>query len=139
LSVNHSQTAGNIELHVSHLSISPSGIGLSYETISPEEEYLQTEAQYLEFRITDQNGEEITSYSGGSLGTTKNGLIHFRGKKLFDPIGEDVKQLTITPYLKLPSGGGGVQFDEDGNKMKLDMDVSQFEDVEFKSFTVELP
>ncbi|SFP64729.1 DUF4179 domain-containing protein [Salibacterium halotolerans] len=140
--VNHNQTAGNIDLHVSDMSISSSGISLNYKTVSPAPEsgrIGRIPAQYLEFHITDENGEEVTSYSGGSSGTKKNGSIHLTGNKLFDPIGENVQQLTITPYLKLPSDGGGVKLEQDGNKTALNGDISELKNVEFDPFTVEAP
>ncbi|MFE4243261.1 hypothetical protein [Peribacillus butanolivorans] len=38
----------------------------------------------------------------------------------FDPISEDIKELTITPYLALPTDGGGVELDENGEYRELD-------------------
>ncbi|MGE7691233.1 DUF4179 domain-containing protein [Lysinibacillus sp. NPDC097214] len=138
--VNHQQQAEGIQLDVSKISLSPSGIALDYKaTEKGSIDNPQLSASFIEFRITDQNGKEITSHSGGGEGHFDNGVWNFSSIKSFDPISEDVQKLTITPYLALPSDGGGVQMDKDGVETKIPFDKSALKEVKFQPFTVEVP
>ncbi|MFJ7886758.1 DUF4179 domain-containing protein [Lysinibacillus xylanilyticus] len=126
--VSHQQQAEGIQLGVSKIILSPSGIALDYKaTEKGTIDNSQVGASYIEFRITDQNGKEITSHSDGGEGHFDNGVWNFSSTKFFDPISKDVQKLTITPYLMLPSGGGGVQT------------KSSLKEVKFQPFTVEVP
>lgn len=138
--VNHQQQVEGIQLDVSKISLSPTGIALNYKagekgTIDNP----QVSASFIEFHITDQNGKEITSHSGGGDGHFDNDVWNFSSIKSFDPISDDVQKLTITPYLALPSGGGGVQIDKDGAETKIPFDKSALKEVKFQPFTVEVP
>lgn len=138
--VNHHQQADGIQLDVSKISLSPSGIALDYKASEKGTiDNPQVGASFIEFRITDQNGKEITSHSGGGEGHFDNGIWDFSSIKSFDPILDDVQKLTITPYLMLPSGGGGVQVDKNGTETKIPFDKSSLKEVKFQSFTVEIP
>ncbi|MFF2793910.1 DUF4179 domain-containing protein [Lysinibacillus xylanilyticus] len=138
--VNHQQQAEGIQLDVSKISLSPSGIALDYTaTEKGTIDNSQIGASFIEFRITDQNGKEITSHSGGGEGHFDNGVWNFSSTKSFDPISVDVQKLTITPYLMLPSGGGGVQIDKDGAETKIPFNKSSQKEVKFQPFTVEVP
>lgn len=138
--VNHQQQAEGIQLDVSKISISPSGIALDYKaTEKGTIDNSQVGASFIEFHITDQSGKEITSHSGGGEGHFDNGVWNFSSTKSFDPISDDVQKLTITPYLMLPSGGGGVQTDKDGTETKIPFDKSSLKEVKFQPFTVEVP
>ncbi|KMY32492.1 hypothetical protein ACZ11_10240 [Lysinibacillus xylanilyticus] len=138
--VNHQQKAEGIQLDVSKISFSPSGIALDYKaTEKGTIDNSQVGASFIEFRITDQNGKEITSHSGGGEGHFDKGVWNFSSTKSFDPISVDVQKLTITPYLMLPSGGGGVQINKDGTETKIPFDKSSLKEVKFQSFTVEVP
>jgi len=138
--VNYQQQAEGIQLDVSKISLSPSGIALNYKaTEKGTIDNPQVGASFIEFRITDQNGKEITSHSGGGEGHFDNDVWNFSSIKSFDPISDDVQQLTITPYLALPSGGGGVQIDQDGVETKIPFDRSALKEVNFQSFTVDVP
>ena len=138
--VNHQQQADGIQLNVAELSLSPSGVGISFEASEKGSiSNPQLEASYIEFRMTDERGQEITSHSGGFRGNFYDGVWVFGGKKTFDPIATDVKELTITPYLSLPSGGGGVAFNEHGEETEIKFDASSLKEVEFQPFTVTLP
>ncbi|KOP80144.1 hypothetical protein AMS59_01675 [Lysinibacillus sp. FJAT-14745] len=138
--VIHQQQAEGIQLDVSKISFSPSGIALDYKaTEKGTIDNSQVGASFIEFRITDQNGKEITSHSGGGEGHFDKGVWNFSSTKSFDPISNDVQKLTITPYLMLPSGGGGVQMDKDGTETNIPFDKSSLKEVKFQSFTVEVP
>lgn len=138
--VNHQQQAEGIQLDVSKISLSPSGIALDYKASEKGTiDNSQVGASFIEFRITDQNGKEITSHSGGGEGHFENGVWNFSSIKSFDPISNDVQKLTITPYLMLPSDGGGVQMDKDGIETKIPFDKSSLKEVKFQPFTVEVP
>lgn len=64
--VNYQQQAEGIQLDVSKISLSPSGIALDYKaTEKGTIDNPQVGASFIEFRITDQNGKEITSHLGG--------------------------------------------------------------------------
>lgn len=138
--VNHQQQAEGIQLDVSKISFSPSGIALDFKaTEKGTLDNAQVSASFIEFRITDQNGKEITSHSGGGEGHFDKGVWNFSSTKSFDPISEGVQQLTITPYLSLPSGGGGVKMDKDGVETEVPFDQSSLKEVKFQPFTVEVP
>ncbi len=138
--VNHQQQAEGIQLDVSKISLSPSGIALDYTaTEKGTIDNSQIGASFIEFHITDQNGKEITSHSGGGEGHFDNGVWNFSSTKSFDPISDVVQKLTITPYLMLPSGGGGVQIDKDGAETKIPFNKSSLKEVKFQPFTVEVP
>lgn len=138
--VNHQQQAEGIQLDVSKISFSPSGIALDYKaTEKGTIDNSQVGASFIEFRITDEHGKEITSHSGGGEGHFDNGVWNFSSIKSFDPISGGVQKLTITPYLSLPSGGGGVQMDKNGVETEIPFDHSSLKEVKFQSFTVEVP
>ncbi|OXS74819.1 hypothetical protein B1B04_07950 [Lysinibacillus sp. KCTC 33748] len=138
--INHQQQAEDIQLDVSKISFSPSGIALDYKaTEKGTIDNAQVGASFIEFRITDQNGKEITSHSGGGEGHFDNGVWNFSSTKSFDPISDGVQKLTITPYLSLPSGGGGVEIDKDGVETEIPFDPSSLKEVKFQPFSVEVP
>lgn len=134
--VHHQQQVEGIQLDVSKISLSPSGIALDYKaTEKGTIDNPQVGASFIEFRITDQNGKEITSHSGGGEGHFDKDVWNYSSIKSFHPISDDVQQLTITPYLALPSGEGGVQ----GVETKISFDRSALKEVNFQSFTVDIP
>ncbi|KOS60297.1 DUF4179 domain-containing protein [Lysinibacillus agricola] len=138
--VSHQQQAEGIQLDVSKISFSPSGIALDYKaTEKGTIDNPQVGASFIEFRITDEHGKEITSHSGGTEGHFDNGVWKFSSTKSFDPISDVVQKLTISPYLSLPSGGGGVQMDKDGTETEIPFDKSSLKEVKFQPFTVEVP
>lgn len=138
--VNHKQEVDGIEMHISDLTLSEGGLALNVESNEKGERdsghYLR--AGNIEFHITDEQGKEILSHSGKVKGAYRFGKWYFSSKKIFDPISKDVKELTITPYLILPTDGGGVVLDQDGNGKSIKIDYSKLKNVEFKSFTVKI-
>jgi len=138
--VHHQQQAGDIQLDVSKISLSPSGIALDYKaTEKGTEDNPHIGASFIEFRITDEHGKEITSHSGGGEGHFDNGVWNFSSTKSFDPISDDVQKLMITPYLMIPSGGGGVHVDLAGVETKIPFKKPSAKEVKFQPFTVEVP
>ncbi|MCA0171024.1 hypothetical protein [Bacillus sp. RAR_GA_16] len=47
--------------------------------------------------------------------------------------------MTITPYLALPTGGGGVEIDENGGKKELGFNKDSLKPVDFDPFTLKIP
>lgn len=135
VAIDHQQQAGGIDLTVSDLKMGPTRALITFHTISKEDNWLSS---FLEFKVVDERGNEIKSYSGGSQGELIGEKVYTTGSHFFDPISDDVKELTFIPYLDLPADGGGVEIDEDGNKTELEFELSQGEDIQFDSFTVPL-
>lgn len=133
--VAHTQTVDGIQLIVTDMSISKTGISLNYVGEETGVEFGESRGQYMEFHIVDQDGNEISGITGGSSSEMKDGKIVHRSLKYFDPIDSDVTALTITPYLSIPSSGGGVN--EYGDHFNID--YSGIKPVQFESFTVEIP
>ncbi|NEU32341.1 DUF4179 domain-containing protein [bacterium LRH843] len=136
VAIDHEQKAGGIDLHVTDVKISPAGLLFTFQAESEKMDYL---ASYLEFKAVDEEGNEIVSHSGGSEGHINKGKEHVTGNRLFDPVDAHVKQLTITPYLMLPTDGGGIEFDQDGNEKEIEFKSRKGEEIEFESFIVQLP
>ncbi|MGE7110117.1 DUF4179 domain-containing protein [Lysinibacillus sp. NPDC047702] len=138
--VNHQEIVDNIQLEVSKMSISPTGIALDYQAIEKGTiDNPQVSSAFMEFHITDENGKEVTSYSGAGKGQFEDDKWKFSSTKNFDPISIDVQKLIVTPYLSLPTGGGGVQMNEDGTETEIPFDGSSLKEVKFQSFTIEVP
>ncbi|MFJ6208707.1 DUF4179 domain-containing protein [Lysinibacillus sp. NPDC092081] len=138
--VNHQQQAEGIQLDVSKISLSPTGIALDYKaTEKGTIDNPHIGASFIEFRMTDEHGKEITSHSGGSEGHFDNGAWDFSSTKSFAPITDDVQKLIITPYLVIPSGGGGVSVDVAGVETKIPFKKPSVKEVKFQPFTVEVP
>ena len=65
--------------------------------------------------------------------------IVFNSRKQFDPLDSNVTELTITPYLVIPSDGGGVEIDENGKEKEVEFKRDSIRPVEFDSFKVKIP
>jgi len=139
IAVNHSQSVDGVDLKVSELSISPTGLSLSYESSEDETDFELSRGGNIEFKVVDQDGNEITGHSGGASGELVKNKIVFKSNKHFDPIDSHVSELTITPYVVIPSGGGGVEVDENGNEKELEYKGDMIQPVEFESFKVRIP
>ena len=135
----HSQQAEGVDLFVEDIKIGHAGFLIRYEAASKEHQDLTT---LVEFRVVDPLGNEL-AVSGGSKengnedGFFEEGRVY--GTRLFDAVDEQIKELTIIPYLQIPKQGDWKETDSEGNW--IDVDVSQFEgiDIKFDSFTVTLP
>lgn len=138
VTINQTQQAGNIGLNISNLEINPVGLRITYSTVVEENEW--PTGAYIKFKAIDSSGNELgVSSEGGGHGEHVNGKIYAKGNSLFEPIDETVTELTITPYLDVPSGGGGVEFDASGNETPIEFEPHEGENIEFESFTVTLP
>lgn len=137
--VNHHETMDGIQLDIPEFSYGDSGASISM--ISSEDARLADEgldrASEIEFRIEDQDGNELKSHSGGVGGERINERIVYTSNKHFDPIDSGVTELTITPYLSR-STGSGVEVDENGAETQLEYKVNSDEPVEFSSFKVKI-
>lgn len=138
IAVNHSQTVDGLELTVPELSISDTGISIVYESSENETDFELSRGGNIEFLVVDQDGNEITTYSGGATGELINEKIVFKSNKHFDPIDNSVTELTITPHLVIPTGGGGVEVDEDGVERELEFKGDSIRPIKFDPFTVKI-
>ena len=103
-----------------------------------EDALLQQLSNVIEFRIKDDMGNEIVHNTGSSFGSSEEGTIYIEGNDIFNPISEDVKELTISPYFNLPKEGKITEIDEEGNEMILDLKQFENSELSFDSFTVSL-
>lgn len=62
----------------------------------------------------------------------------YTSNKQFDPIDDDVTELIVTPYLSLPTGGGGVE-DNNGEQKQLKFKGDSLKKIKFDSFKVKIP
>ena len=100
VTVNHTQQAGGIGLNIPNLEISPVGLRLTYNTVLEENEFLF--GAFMTFKVVDSLGNElVVSSEGGGHAEAVNDKIYAKGNSLFEPIDDNVTELTITPYLDL--------------------------------------
>ena len=132
VALNHTQTAGSVELSVPDVKMHPGGLYFNFQAVAKENNHFTTN---IDFKIVDNAGNEIISRSGPTQSKSVKGFEHTSGYRLFDPISDDVNELTITPYLDLPTGGGGV----DSNGTEIEFEPYTGEAIEFESFTVKIP
>jgi len=133
--LQHKQTVDGIQLTVTEVSISKTGVSVSFVSSEKESDFNKTRGHYIDFRVVDQDGNKLTNLSGGVTGERMKDTIVYKSTKQFDPIGSNVTELTITPYLVIPSSGRGV----DENGKYIEKDYSAVKDVKFESFTVKIP
>lgn len=137
--VQHSQTVDGLTLNVTELSFSETGLSIAYESSEEETDFEISRGGNIEFLVVDQDGNEITGHSGGATGERVEDRIEFKSSKQFDPVGSHVTELTITPYLVIPSDGGGVEIDANGNETELEYKGDSIQPVDFDSFKVKIP
>lgn len=136
--ISHSEKVDGIDLTVTELTLSETGVSISFQSSEEGTEFELSRASYIEFLMVDQDGNEITSHSGGVTGKKLKNRLVFKSDKQFDPIDSKVTELTITPYLELPTDGGGVEYNEDGKPMELEFKGGSLQPVEFQSFKVKI-
>lgn len=137
--IEHTETVDGLELTITEISVSPTGLSIAYESVEEETDFDLSRGGYIDFHVVDQDGLEITGYSGGTYGELENDKIVHESRKQFDPLEEHVTQITITPYMELPSSGGGVEIDKNGNERELAFKGHLLKPIEFTSITVEIP
>lgn len=135
---NYEQEVAGIHLSVTEIVNGPSGLKLKYKKVLKEDALLQQLSNVIEFRIKDDMGNEIVHNTGSSFGSSEEGTIYIEGNDIFNPISEDVKELTISPYFNLPKEGKITEIDEEGNEMILDLKQFENSELSFDSFTVSL-
>lgn len=135
--VNHTQKIQGINLTVSDLKVSPAGLQFSFSANSKEVNSLAK--GYLDFIVIDNKGKELQSYSGGSESQILDGKDHLMGTRLFDPISDDIKELTVIPYITYQIRGSSAKVDALGNEKISVIKPYEGNDFEFESFTVTLP
>ncbi|WP_442600609.1 DUF4179 domain-containing protein [Paenibacillus sp. KN14-4R] len=134
--IDHKQQVKGIDFNVTDLKVGPAGILVSFHALSKDTDHLSS---YIEFKMVDETGKEIVFHSGGSEGKIIDGKEYISGSRRFDPIDPNVKQLKITPYLSLPTNGGGVEMDANGNEKSIEFKPLDGKGYTFDSFTVTLP
>lgn len=137
--IHYSQNVDGIGLTIKDLSLSKTGTSISYESSEKGEDFEASRAGNIELKIVDQDGKEIKSYSGGAEGERVKDKLVFTSNKKFDPLNSDVTELTIIPYLELPTDGGGVEYDENGDSKDIGFKGGSLKPVKFKSFKVKIP
>ncbi|MFS0892493.1 DUF4179 domain-containing protein [Peribacillus frigoritolerans] len=137
--IQHLESVDGIDLNVTELSLSETGVSISYKSSEEGKDFELSRAGDIEFLMVDQDGNEIKGPSGGVTGERLKNSIVFTSKKRFDPIDTGVNELTITPYLALPTDGGGVEFDKNGESRELEFKGDSLQPVEFESFKVKIP
>ncbi|MDV2685613.1 DUF4179 domain-containing protein [Alkalihalophilus lindianensis] len=137
--LQHSQTVDGLTLTVTEMSLSQTGMSMAYESSEEEADFELSRGGNIEFLVVDQDGNEITGRSGGATGERVKDRIEFKSSKQFDPIDFNVTELTITPYLVIPTHGGGVEIDENGEEKELEFKGDSIQPVEFNSFKVKIP
>lgn len=105
ITVNNTQRVADIELNVASIKSSAAGMLMTYNTVTSEDDKSDFR---LTFKVEDQEGRRITSFSGGTSIQVRDGSRYSSGRKLFAPLGADVTALKITPYLSFPTSGEGV-------------------------------
>ncbi|MDD1505405.1 DUF4179 domain-containing protein [Lysinibacillus sp. CNPSo 3705] len=137
VAINHTQEIKGIELTVSDLKVSPAGMQFIFNAKSEKINYLSN--GNIDFKVVDDKGNELMSHSGGSEIQIINGMENMTGARLIDPIRDNVKTLTVIPYIKFHNGGTSVEVDNEGNETKTELKPFEGTDFEFESFTVTLP
>ncbi|MEK5431133.1 DUF4179 domain-containing protein [Lysinibacillus sp. FSL R7-0073] len=134
--VNHQQQIDGIQLHVSNISVSPSGISLDYE--ATVKGTIDHPPATIEFMLTDGQGREIASHSGGGKAQFDDGIWKLSSTKSFDPAEKNIEKLIITPYLAIPSAGEGIRVDTNNKKTNIPFKPSAYQGVEFQPFSVNI-
>ena len=137
--VDHTQSVDGVELSVTEVAVSQTGVSVVYESVEEEVDFDLSRGGNIEFLMEDQDGNEIEGRSGGVTGELVDDRIVYTSRKQFDPIDDGVTELTITPYVVVPSEGGGVEIDEDGVEKELEFKGDLIKPIEFAPFTVEIP
>ncbi|HHY25336.1 MAG TPA: DUF4179 domain-containing protein [Desulfitobacterium dehalogenans] len=109
--------AQNVAISLNRLSITPINTLLYYSEIVPNN---LSNAVQMDWEIRDDLGN-IYEYEGnGSHGKVGDELIEMESIITFKRLDPKAKTLLITPTLKLvPTQGGGVEIDENGNETQL--------------------
>src|SRR5699024_3288528 len=139
IALQHTEILDSIELEVLEFSYGEAGSGISFKSTEDGTlaDQVIAKGDTIEFKMVDQNGNEIKRHSGGVEGKRVNNEMVYTSNKQFDPIDSSVTELAITPYFS-QSTGGGVE-DANGIKTELESNEKSKELVEFESFKVKIP
>lgn len=138
IAVNHTEVVDGLELTVKDISISKTGVSLTYEGIEKGTDFLMSNGILVEFKMIDDKGNRITNYTGGVSGEVVKDKMILKSTKQFDPLDENVKEITITPYIDIPSYSKGVEVDSEGVEKQIELDRSSIKQIEFQPFTVKI-
>lgn len=131
--IDHTQKSEDVELFVSDLKISPAGLLFNFNAAADIGLF---ETGNIDFHVVDESGNEIASHSGASSMENENGKEHQSGRRLFDPISDDVKKLIVTPYITHATDGGGVEFGLGGKEIEIPFKPYTGKEIKFESFEV---
>lgn len=92
---------------------------------------------YLDFKVVDEEGNELVSHSGASRMQKVDGREYYTGDRLIEPIKD--KKLTVTPYMTFSQIVTSVEVDLEGNETEVKTKTFEGSDIEFESFTVTIP
>lgn len=138
ISAPHSQTVDGLKLKITEISVSETGLSIAYESSEKGTDFDLSRGGMIDFLVVDQNGNKITGHSGGASGELVKDKIVFKSNKHFDPLDSNVTELTITPYLDIPSDGRGVEIDENGKEKEIEYKEPSIQPIEFDSFKVKI-
>lgn len=137
VAINHTQEVEDVELTVSDVKVSPAGLKFSFSANSDQINFIPN--AYLDFKVVDDTGNELVSHSGASKMHEVDGKEYYTGDRLIDPIKDNAKKLTVTPYISFSQVVTSVEVDIEGNESKPETKTFDGTDIEFESFTVTLP
>lgn len=126
---------------LSNLEFTEGGMLLSYGTTIQDSRKADFLLMDLEFKIVDEFGKEYVSTRSSGSGMARNGIRNSTDQLLFHPVDDQVKELTITPYLDVQR----YNTDSDGTKVPIDhpayeeSDYEKIDNIKFDSVTVKLP
>lgn len=137
VAINNTQEVEDVELTVSDVKVSPAGLQFSFSANSEQINFIPN--AYLDFKVMDDKGNELLSHSGASKMQNVDGKEYYTGERLIDPTKDNVKKLTVTPYITFTQVVTSVEVDLEGNETKPLTQTFEGSDIEFESFTVTLP
>lgn len=137
VAINHIQEEAGIELAVSDLKVSPAGLQFSFSANSEQINLIPN--AYLDFKVVDDTGTELVSHSGASKMQKVNGKEYYTGDRLIEPTKDNIKKLTVIPYITFSQVVTSVEVDHEGNESKPETKTFDGTDIEFESFTVTIP
>lgn len=133
--LDHTEEVDGVHLTVHDIAISKTGVSLTFESDEKAKDFSEARGRFIEFHIEDDHGNEIGGIKGGVQGEVKNGTYTFYSTKQFEPLENNVAELTITPYVDTSFTSGGVEIDESG-KREIVEEGSNVKPVKFEPFTV---
>ncbi|MBB4826257.1 hypothetical protein HNO89_003516 [Sporosarcina luteola] len=137
--IQHVQDVDGLRLAVRDLSYSETGVNITFESSEEVTDIDQHRGAFVDFQLIDQDGNEIAGHSTGGQSELVKHRIFFKSKKHFDPFDSDVTELTLIPYLVIPSGGERVEIEENGKKQQVKLNWDSIQPIDFESIKIKIP